>query len=238
MNKRDFLKTSLFGAIGLLSLSAYGKTTKGNLKPGKIFKLPDLPYSYNSLEPFIDEETMKMHHLVHHAAFADRLNSALQEQKINVASLREIFYNSSKFHSDIQVNSSGYFNHRIFFRMLSPKGGGLATGKIAGAINKEFGSFENFKTEFSTAALNQIGSGWTWLINQNGSLKIINTDNNENPLMDILSSEKRGFPLLCIDVWDHAYCIKYQNNKEEYIQSFWKIVNWETINKRFYKSIS
>jgi Fe-Mn family superoxide dismutase len=238
MNKRDFIKTGLLGAIGLLCLSSFTRLKGGNLKSVKSFKLPELPYAYDALEPYIDKETMLLHHSKHFAAYTDKFNSALLEQGIAVGNIREIIDNASKYNLEIQKNGGGYFNHRIFFKMLSPKGGGPATGKIADAINSAFGSFDKFKEEFSSSAKKQFGSGWTWLINQNGALKIINTTNQENPLMDTLPPEKRGFPVLCIDVWEHSYYLKYQNRRAEYINAFWNIVNWDTVNIRYNKSIS
>jgi superoxide dismutase, Fe-Mn family len=238
MNKRDFLKTGLLGAIGLIGMSTFAKTKSGYSKSVKTFKLPELPYAYDALEPYIDKETMVLHHTQHHAAYTNRLNTVIQEQGVAVENMREIFDSASKYNSDILVNSGGYFNHRIFFRMLSPNGGGTPTGKVAEVINSAFGSFENFKNEFSSTAKNQIGPGWTWLIKQNNTLKVINTSGQENPFMNTLPSEKRGFPLLCLDLWEHAYLTNYKNNKEEYIQAYWNIINWDFVNKRFNKSIS
>jgi Fe-Mn family superoxide dismutase len=181
---------------------------------------------------------MLLHHTKHFATLTHRFNKALHEQGIAVGNVREILKNASKYNTEILENGGGYLNHRLFFNMLSPKGGGPATGKVASAISSGFGSFENFKKEFSVAANNQNGPGWTWLINQNGTLKIISTNNHENPFMETLPPEKRGFPLLCIDVWEHAYYYKHQNRKDGYIEGFWNVVNWEKVNNRYIKSIS
>jgi Fe-Mn family superoxide dismutase len=238
MNKRDFLKTGLLGAVGIISLSSFRKMESSFLKSKKTFEIPQLPYAFDALEPYIDKETMLLHHTKHFATYANRLNTVLRDQGVVVGKVREILDNASKYNTEILDNGGGYFNHKIFFNMLSPKGGGPATGKITNAINSGFGSFESFKEEFSSAAKNRVDEGWTWLINQNGNLKIINTSNQENPFMETLATEKRGFPLLCIDLWEHAYYPKYQNSITEYVEAFWKIVNWETVNNRYIKSIS
>jgi Fe-Mn family superoxide dismutase len=238
MNKRDFLKTGLLGAIGIISMPAFAKMKSGNLISGKIFKLPELPYSYDALEPFIDREDLYLHHKKHLGAYTEKLNNILQDKEIYVKSMREILDNASYYDKDVLNCSAGYFNHKLFFRLISPYGGGPAKGIVAGVINSEFGSFENFKEKFRSVVKNQSDSGWIWLIVKNGSLKIIGTSEHENPFMKTLSYEKRGFPILCIDNCEHVYNAKYQNNKSECVDNFWNMVNWDTVNKRFNKSIS
>jgi Fe-Mn family superoxide dismutase len=238
MNKRDFIKTSLAGIVGLMSLPVLAEKRNILLHRSGKFILPPLPYAYDALEPYIDKETMLIHHTKHHAAYTDKLNTALQEHKIETKSAREILENASKYNTGVINNGGGFFNHKIFWNMMSPNGGGEPTGDLAVAMDSNFGSFSTFKKKFSTAAKILPGSGWTWLIYQNGQLKVTTTSNHDNPLMDTLPAEERGFPLLCIDVWEHAYNTKYQDSRDTYIDQFWNIVNWDTVNKRLRKARS
>jgi len=238
MDKRDFIKTGLFGVIGLFSMPLVTKSNSRIFKSFKTFKLPLLPFSYNALEPFIDEETMKLHHLGHHKTYTDNLNAAIHSQSIQPRNIRDIFQNAPQYDKAILENGSGFLNHRIFWKMLSPNGGGQANGKIGKAIESEFGSFENFKEEFSSAANSISEPGWVWLINKNNSLKVITTTDHENPFLSTLPNSKKGFPILCLDICEHAYYLKYQNKKNDYINAFWKVINWENINLRYSKSIS
>jgi superoxide dismutase, Fe-Mn family len=238
MNKRDFLKTGLLGFIGIVAIPSIVKGNGSLLKPPKQFKLPPLPYSYDALEPFIDKETLQNHHGKIHQIYTDRLNSVINTEGISVTTARDVLKNSSKYSKSVVSNSCEYFNHRIYWRMLSPNGGGNPSGKLENTLISNFDSIENFKSEFTKAALSVNGSGWVWLINQRGSLKIVTGNNNENPLMETISESKKGFPILCLDVSDHAYRSKNKNDINTYINSFWKILNWNTVNLRFNKSIS
>jgi superoxide dismutase, Fe-Mn family len=236
MNKREFLKTGLFGAIGFLSLPALAGNKSVRSTRHKEFKLPALPYSYNALEPYIDKDTLYRHHTKLHAAYIQNLNTALNNQNISVASAREIFKNASKYNSLILESSGGYFNHRIYWPMLTPNRGSKPSENLMRAINSSFGSFEDFKRTFSSTAKTMDSSGWAWLITQKGHLKVTRTINQDNPLMDTLPASEKGFPVLCIDLWDHAGGPKYQNRRTDYVDDFWSMVNWETVNKRFTKA--
>jgi Fe-Mn family superoxide dismutase len=194
------------------------------------FKLPKLDYSYDALEPYIDAKTMEIHHTKHHGAYTSKLNDALKDTDLDGKSLKEIFENVSKYSAAVRNNGGGYYNHNLFWKVLSPKGGGLPEGELLEAINNSFGSFENFKTEFSNAAATVFGSGWAWLIKSGDGLKITSTPNQDNPLMDV--ANVKGVPLLGLDVWEHAYYLKYQNRRPEYIDAFWNLINWDEVASR------
>jgi Fe-Mn family superoxide dismutase len=236
MNKRDFIKIGVTGTLGLLSAPLLAGKRGNLLSQTNEFQLPDLPYPYDALEPYIGKETMLIHHTKHHAAYTAKLNDALKAAGVSVAKARDLLVEASKYNSAILNNAGGYINHRMFWKCLSPSGGGIPTGKIATLIDRDFGSFEDFKTQFSNKATTLFGSGWTWLVSDNRKLKIVNTENQDNPLMDILPAEQRGFPLLCLDVWEHAYYLNYENRRPEYVSGFWNIVNWETPNNKLEKN--
>lgn len=194
------------------------------------FELPSLPYQYNSLEPHIDARTMEIHHTKHHAAYTNNLNAALSDNKDNLT-IEHIISNVSKFDTAVRNNGGGYYNHNLFWQLLSPNGGGEPVGELKQAIDKHFGSFATFKEKFSTAAATRFGSGWAWLVSQKGTLVVCSTPNQDNPLMDI--ADIKGMPILALDVWEHAYYLHYQNRRPDYINAFWNIVNWETANRLF-----
>lgn len=197
------------------------------------FELPKLPYDYKALEPHIDAMTMEIHHTKHHGAYTNNLNAALAGTPGEGLTIEEILRNVSKYPVAVRNNGGGFYNHNLFWRWLSPNGGGKPSGELADAINRYFGSFEQFKDEFSKAAAGRFGSGWAWLVKDaSGKLLIGSTPNQDNPLMDI--SELKGTPILGLDVWEHAYYLKYQNRRPEYISAFWNIVNWEEV-ARLYK---
>jgi superoxide dismutase, Fe-Mn family len=235
MDKREFIKTGFFGTLGLLTVPAFARNKSGKFSQPKKFQLPELPYAYDALEPYIDKETMMLHHDKHHAAYTDKFNAALSEAGLTPSTAREILIEASKYNAAIVNNGGGYFNHKIFWKCLSPTGGGNPTGKIGDLITRDFGSYANFKELFTQEAKNVFGSGWTWLVTDNGTLKIVSTANQYSPIMDVVPAEKRGSPLLCLDVWEHAYYLKYQNRRAEYIDAFWNIVNWETANNKLDK---
>jgi Fe-Mn family superoxide dismutase len=196
------------------------------------FELPKLKYEYSALEPYIDALTMEIHHAKHHGAYTLKLNSALEESGETNKSIEDIMSGISKYSAVIRNNGGGYYNHKLFWDILKPKGGGTPNGKLAGAINKKYHSFENFKNEFSSAAVNRFGSGWAWLIRKtNGEVEITSTPNQDNPLMDI--AEVKGTPILGLDVWEHAYYLKYQNRRPEYIEAFWNIIDWEEVERKY-----
>lgn len=196
------------------------------------FKLPDLPYAFNALEPNIDARTMEIHHGKHHQGYVNNLNKAIEGTDAAKMNLEEILAGISKFSTAIRNNGGGHYNHSLFWSVMAPNGGGDATGKVAEAINASFGSFDEFKSKFSTAAGTRFGSGWAWLIkNSAGKLEICSTPNQDNPLMDI--AEVKGTPILGLDVWEHAYYLHYQNKRPDYIANFWNVINWDEVNKRF-----
>jgi superoxide dismutase, Fe-Mn family len=234
MHKREFIKLSTIGLGSLFAMPLFGKNSSGVLFPRKIkeFKLPDLPYSYNALEPFMDEATLRLHHLNHHAGYTNKFNELVSHHGISGISARDILSKVSQYSDDIRNNGGGYLNHKLFWRTLSPDGGGAPHGKLLDVINKSFGSFEKFKTEFSNTAFDSMGSGWVWLIlDDSGSLKITATENQDNPVMD--TAEVKGRPLLLLDLWEHAYYLQYKDSREKYVENFWNFVNWEFIEKKY-----
>jgi Fe-Mn family superoxide dismutase len=195
------------------------------------FELPKLDYDYNALEPYIDATTMEIHHTKHHAAYTAKFNDAVKGAGLEGKSVEEILKNISKYPLAVRNNGGGYYNHSLFWKVLSPHGGGQPKGDLLAAIEKSFGSFDNFKSEFSAAAGSVFGSGWAWLIKSNGGLKVITTPNQDSPLMDVAAV--KGTPIMALDVWEHAYYLKYQNRRPEYISAFWNIVSWDEVAKRF-----
>jgi Fe-Mn family superoxide dismutase len=197
------------------------------------FELPKLDYDYKALEPYIDAQTMEIHHTKHHGGYTAKLNDAIKGTELEGKELEDIFKNISRYSAAVRNNGGGYYNHKLFWKFLSPEGGGEPHGDLLEAINKSFGSFENFRNEFSKAAASVFGSGWAWLIKTNGELKVTSTPNQDNPLMDL--APVKGTPVLGLDVWEHAYYLKYQNRRPEYISAFWNIVSWNEVVKRFLK---
>lgn len=195
------------------------------------FELQKLSYSYNALEPYIDAQTMEIHHSKHHGGYTNNLNKAIENTPLADMSIEEILKDVSKHSAAVRNNGGGFYNHNLFWSVMSPNGGGKPTGKVAEAINAKFGSFESFKEKFSAAAATRFGSGWAWLIDKDGELEIISTPNQDNPLMDVV--EVKGYPLLALDVWEHAYYLKYQNRRPDYIENFWQVVNWGEVERRF-----
>ena len=198
------------------------------------FELPQLPYSYDALEPFIDKMTMEIHHSKHHNAYVTNLNKALEGTEHEGKSMEEMFAMMSKLPAAVRNNGGGHWNHSLFWTLMKQNGGGKPTGKIADAINSAFGSFDEFKTKFSTAAATRFGSGWAWLLVQDGKLVVSSTPNQDNPLMDL--AEVKGTPVLGLDVWEHAYYLKYQNKRPDYIENWWNVVNWDKVNELFSKA--
>lgn len=194
------------------------------------FTLPKLDYAYEALEPHIDARTMEIHHTKHHQGYINNLNNAIQGTDLENQSLKEILANISKASTAVRNNGGGHYNHSLFWKMLSPSGGGQPTGKLLEAIQKAFGSFDNFKDEFSKAAATRFGSGWAWLVKTNNGLVITSTPNQDNPLMDI--ADVKGTPILGLDVWEHAYYLHYQNRRPDYITAFFNVINWEEVDSR------
>lgn len=194
------------------------------------YTLPSLPYAYDALEPSIDKETMTIHHTKHHQTYVDNLNKAL-EGKDAPASLEDLMANISKYDKAVRNNGGGHYNHSLFWEVLSPNGGGAPTGAFADCINKCFGSFENMKAQFEEKAKTQFGSGWAWIVTNGDTCQVTSTPNQDNPLMDI--AEVQGTPIFGVDVWEHAYYLKYQNKRPDYLAAIWNVVNWEEVARRW-----
>ncbi len=195
------------------------------------FELPKLDYAYDALEPYIDKRTMEIHLTKHHQAYTTNLNNAITGTELESKTIEEIMANVSKASAAVRNNGGGFYNHGLFWKILAPQGGGTPAGELAGAINSTFGSFDTFKEEFSKAAATRFGSGWAWLVKTNEGLKVTSTPNQDNPLMDL--ADVKGIPILGIDVWEHAYYLKYQNRRPEYIAAFWNVINWDEVTRRF-----
>jgi Fe-Mn family superoxide dismutase len=193
------------------------------------FELPKLNFAFNALEPHIDAKTMEIHHGKHHQAYVTNLNNAIAGSEAEKSSIIDICKNISKYPAAVRNNGGGHFNHDLFWKIMSPNAGGNPTGDLASAIDSSFGNFENFKNLFSQAAATRFGSGWAWLIVQDGKLAVTSTPNQDNPLMDI--AEVKGTPILGIDVWEHAYYLHYQNRRPDYIAAFWNVINWNEVEK-------
>ena len=235
-NRRDFIKKSALISVGALvgckvipsdSSTAAVNTTTAPIIGG--FTLPTLPYSFEALEPHIDKLTMEIHHGKHHKAYVDNLNKALTELKSTADNLEEICKNISSYNTAVRNNAGGHYNHSLFWNLMSPKGGGEPNGKILEVINSNFTSFEEFKKKFNEAGTKRFGSGWAWLVKKSdGTFEITSTPNQDNPLMDV--AEVKGTPTMGIDVWEHAYYLKYQNKRADYLAAWWNVVNWEEVN--------
>jgi Fe-Mn family superoxide dismutase len=199
------------------------------------FELPALPYATDALEPHIDKLTMEIHHGKHHQAYVTNLNKALEGKAEASQSIEEIVKHISKFPAAVRNNGGGHYNHSLFWEVLAPNKGGEPKGELAEAINAAFGSFADFKTKFAEAGATRFGSGWAWLIvTADNKLAVTSTPNQDNPLMDI--AEVKGTPVLGMDVWEHAYYLKYQNRRPDYISAFWNVVNWDAVAERFKKA--
>ncbi|AMQ01138.1 superoxide dismutase [Pedobacter cryoconitis] len=199
------------------------------------FELPALPYATDALEPHIDKTTMEIHHDKHHQAYVTNLNKALEGKPEASQSLEEIVKNISKFPAAVRNNGGGHFNHSLFWEVMGHNKGGEPTGELAEAIKAAFGSFADFKTKFAEAGATRFGSGWAWLsVGADRKLVVSSTPNQDNPLMDV--AEVKGTPILGMDVWEHAYYLKYQNKRPDYIAAFWNVVNWDAVAERFKKA--
>lgn len=195
------------------------------------YSLPNLPYAYDALEPHFDARTMEIHHTKHHQGYTTKVNAALEGTDFEGKDIEDVLSNISSLPADKQQavinNGGGFANHSLFWSILSPNGGGTPSGDLASAINTAFGSFDAFKEKFSSAAGTRFGSGWAWLVVDNGSLKVISTANQDSPIMDGLT------PILGLDVWEHAYYLNYQNRRPDYVGAFWNVVNWDAVAKNF-----
>lgn len=239
MQRRKFIAAlSSIPAISVIGkvenqLNKINNHIRSNNKMAK-FELPQLPYSYDALEPYIDKMTMEIHHTKHHNTYVTNLNKAIEGTELDGKSLEEMFKMISKVPVAVRNNGGGHWNHSLFWTLMKQNGGGNPTGKVADAITSAFGSFDEFKNKFNTAATTRFGSGWAWLLVQDGKLVVSSTPNQDNPLMDV--AEVKGTPILGLDVWEHAYYLKYQNRRPEYIDNWWNVVNWDKVNELFSKA--
>ena len=197
------------------------------------FQLPDLPYNFDALEPHIDSKTMQIHHGKHHAGYTNKLNAATAGTDFEGKTIVDILKNLDMSNTAVRNNGGGYFNHTLFWEIIGPNCGGKPEGQLAAAIDRDFGSFEEFKSNFSSAAGTRFGSGWAWLcVDSDGGLEVCSTANQDNPLMP---GECGKTPILCLDVWEHAYYLNYQNRRPDYIDAFFDVINWEVVAKKYVK---
>jgi len=233
-SRRQFLeattKATVIGALLAPLASKAGIYEPVSSEGALSFSQIKLPYEYSALEPSIDATTMEIHYSKHHAAYVKNVNEAITAEKVSAKDEKEFFKKISTLSPKLRNNGGGAWNHNFFWQVMKPNGGGTPTGKVAEAINASFGSFDKFKEQFTQAATTRFGSGWAWLVSNNNKLAIGSTPNQDNPLMD--SSEVKGIPVLGIDVWEHAYYLKYQNKRNEYITNWWNVVNWDEVAKR------
>ena len=196
------------------------------------FQLPDLSYDHDALEPYVDSKTMQIHHGKHHAGYTSKLNAAIEGTDLEGKSIEEILKTLDMSNSAVRNNGGGYYNHCLFWDIMGPNAGGLPSGDLGEAINKSFGSFENFKSKFSAAAGTRFGSGWAWLcVHSNGDLEVCSTANQDNPLMPGIGCG--GAPILGLDVWEHAYYLNYQNRRPDYVDAFFNVINWDAVAKLY-----
>jgi len=196
------------------------------------FELPKLPYAYDALEPYIDARTMEIHHSKHHNGYTNNLNNAIAGTELENKSIHEILSRLDMSNKAVRNNGGGYYNHDLFWKVMSPNGGGEPTGELATAINAAFGSYEAFKKTFSKAAATQFGSGWAWLcVHKEGKVEVCSTPNQDNPLMPDVTCQ--GMPILGLDVWEHAYYLNYQNRRPDYINAFFNVINWAEVASRY-----
>jgi Fe-Mn family superoxide dismutase len=198
------------------------------------FTLPALPYAHDALEPHIDTTTMQIHHGKHHQAYVDNLNKAIAGTPNENKSLEELVKAAGSISPAVRNNGGGHWNHSFFWEILAPNAGGAPSGAVGESINSSFGSFDTFKEKFSAAGVGRFGSGWAWLIVKDGKLEISSTPNQDNPLMDV--AEVKGSPILGVDVWEHAYYLKYQNRRPEYLTNIWNVINWSKVAEHFAKA--
>jgi Fe-Mn family superoxide dismutase len=195
------------------------------------FELTQLPYAFDALEPHVDARTMEIHHGKHHAGYTNKLNTAIADTENEGKSIEDILKNLDMNNAALRNNGGGFYNHSLFWSVMSPNGGGLPTGELADAINEAFGDFDTFKSAFSKAAATRFGSGWAWLCSTNGKLDVCSSANQDNPLMPSIGCG--GLPILGIDVWEHAYYLNYQNRRPDYVSAFFNVVNWEEVSARY-----
>ncbi len=230
INRREFVKDTLKATTAAaLAGSAWFGAREAQAAPALSFSQVALPYPYAALEPNIDALTMEIHYTKHHAAYVKNVNDAIGAENISYGSEKDFFATASKLSPKARNNGGGVWNHNFFWLSMHP-GGGAPAGKVLDALQGAFGSLDKFKEQFTQAAIGRFGSGWAWLVADGEKLKIGSTPNQDNPLMDV--SELKGTPLLAIDVWEHAYYLKYQNKRADYVANWWNVVNWDEVSRR------
>jgi len=233
-SRRQFIKQTGKASIAMASMPLMHTLGVLPINQEINFQQIPLPYAYNALEPFIDAMTMEIHHTKHAAGYTKNLNDACVAEKVDVktTSITSLLASISKYSTKMRNNAGGHYNHELFWQSMQPAPASMPTGSLAKAIEKSFGTFADFQKAFSESAKNRFGSGWAWLIiNEKKELAICSTANQDNPLMDI--AEVKGYPLLGLDVWEHAYYLKYQNKRADYINNWWNLVNWKFVEERF-----
>lgn len=240
MNKRSFIKSAaILSAGGLLlpDLNIAGNEAPEMLRADDdVFKQNPLGYAFDALEPNIDAKTMEVHYTKHHSSYTKNLNTMVKENKVAEKDIIRIFKNVSKLPEGIRNNGGGFYNHNLFWEIMAPKAGGEPSGELAKAITRDFGSFAKFREDFTKAAMGRFGSGWAWLVLKDKKLVISSTPNQDNPWMDV--AEVKGVPVFAIDVWEHAYYLKYQNRRNDYIGAFWNVANWKKAMENYQKGLS
>lgn len=240
MKKRKIFSTALTGVVAVFLLSGFLTApafdfSKDENVVSRGHEFPELPYSYDALEPYIDKMTMEIHYDRHHRGYYNKFLAAVEGTDYASSPLPQLFANISQYPTSIRNNGGGYYNHTLFWNNMTPDKT-EPSAKLKKAIEDSFGSWEKFQEEFNAAAATLFGSGWAWLVmDENKKLLVGNTPNQDNPLMDV--SELRGTPLLALDVWEHAYYLKYQNKRTTYISEFWNVINWDEVNRRFEKAL-
>lgn len=234
-NRRAFLKLTGMAGVGMIMLPSWTVNTAGLSSTALMgYRQDPLPYPYNALEPVIDAQTMELHYSKHAAAYAKNMADALVAENVDTATtnIELLIQHISKYSAKMRNNAGGHYNHELFWKLMkAPVASNEPNDQIATLIQRDFGGFENFKKQFAAAATTRFGSGWAWLVlNANKKLEIGSTANQDNPLMDI--SDLKGYPLLALDVWEHAYYLKYQNRRADYINNWWTVVNWGIVNER------
>ena len=230
------MKTFFITVLTILSMNLYANNNINNNKPVNMnninkFEFPALPYSYDALEPFIDKMTMEIHYSKHHKAYFDNFVNAIKGTEMENMSIEDIFKNISKYPAAVRNNGGGFYNHIPFWKNMKLNSG-KPSEKLIEAINKKFGSMDELKKQLSDAGKTRFGSGWAWLsVDDKGELFVSSTPNQDNPLMDV--ADKKGTPILGMDVWEHAYYLKYQNRRPDYIEAFWSVINWEFVSERY-----
>lgn len=229
MNRKDFIKTFIASAFAFKLGDVFASAP---VSFDGMHTLAPLPYANDALEPHIDKMTMEIHHDRHHKAYVDNLNKAIAGTDMEKLSIDQLLSNISKYPVAVRNNGGGHWNHTFFWQIMAPNAGGMPTGKLSDAITATFGGFDKMKEEFGKAATTRFGSGWAWLIvTPDKKLKIVSTANQDNPLMDVVTD--KGTPILALDVWEHAYYLKYQNKRADYVTAFWNVVNWKKVSENF-----